>query len=130
MRLSFQSNTTDINILLIKLLLLIYNYIPIIKKTNYLELILTPLCNSMTEHASDVAYLTICGHGITHIARQDAEVFRLQVGVLTETQRAVLQNAMKLSLQKQQHSTTSTSGNSSATSGGNSMAINMSKYKK
>ena len=139
--------------LVIKAILILFSVVKVEHRSALVELFLTPMCANIGEHSNDTEFLLVCGRGLTHLARQDPDVFRMQVPLLTEQHRILLQQVMKLALQQQQsgegaggannnsNSTNSSSNSnsagsnaSSAATGGigkpGSMQINMSKYKK
>ena len=139
-RLSYQEDTTEARVLVIKALLIFFGLARPEQKSALVELFLTPMCAKICEHSADVEFLLTCGRGLTHLARQDPEVFRAQVPVLSERHRTVLQGVMKLALQQQSDSAGPSSvGNSGSAAqatgatpgiGPSGMTINMAKYKK
>ena len=152
-RLGFSKDPTEIRVLLIKVLLVLFSLVRAEQKSVLFELFLTPMCANISEHASDVEFLTVCGRGLTHLARLEPDTFRAQVPLLSDRHRTVLQQVMKLALQQQQQqqsggdfgnnngggggggfgaaSNSAASGAASTTaSTAGAMQINMSKYRK
>jgi len=64
--------------------------------------ILLPLINVMSKRSSDSMTYQFLGKCLTHLARTYQETFRLQVSLLNDVQRQVLQEAMRNVLQQQQ----------------------------
>ena len=143
-RLSFSNDTTEARVLIIKALLILFALARAEQKSALVELFLTPMCAKLCEHPKDNEFLLASGRGVTHLARQEPEIFRTQVPLLSDSHRTVLQGVMKLALQQSSavDANQSTIGGGSGGSGGNGvgqmggsagkpgMTINMSKYKK
>lgn len=148
-RLSFSADSTEIRVLIIKALFLLFAVVHADQKSALLELFLTPMCAKIAENLTDSEFLLVCGRGLTHLARQEAETFRTQVPLLSDRHRTVLQGVMKLALQvdsgagaggfsaPQESGHAGSFGNASASGGAavgmpaaSGMTINMSKYKK
>jgi hypothetical protein len=142
-RLSFNADSTEVRVLLIKAILLFFSLVPPEQKGALVELFLTPMCAKICEHPTDAEFLLVCGRGVTHLARLEPEVFRTQVPALSERHRTVLQGVMKLALQQvdaggfgagggaaQPGSASGISGSGGLGAPGSGMTINMSKYKK
>lgn len=153
-RLSFTGDATEVRVLIVKALFVFFAIVKAEQKLVLLELFLTPMCAKIAEHLTDSEFLLVCGRGLTHLARQEAETFRTQVPLLSERHRTVLQGVMKLALQVDSGvAAGGVGGGTGGFSGGNSggsfgssaganggptaagaasggMTINMSKYKK
>jgi uncharacterized membrane protein YgcG len=133
-RLSYTGDATEVRVLVIKAILVLFSLAPAEHKSALVEVFLTPMCAKLCEHQADQEFQLVCGRGVAHLARLEPEVFRAQVPALSEKHRGVLQGVMKLALQQGDggnggaHSAAGTASSGSSVSGG--MTINMSKYKK
>jgi hypothetical protein len=137
-RLGYSGDGTPMRVLIIKAILVLFSMAKADQKSALVELFLTPMCASLMVHTSDDAeFVSVCGVGLTHLARLAPDVFRSQVPLLTEQHRGVLQQVMKQALQQQQQQQqqqqaagTQQGSFNAAPSSTSSMQINMSKYKK
>jgi hypothetical protein len=134
-RLGYSGDGTPMRVLIIKAILVLFSMAKADQKSALVELFLTPMCASLMVHASDAEFVSVCGVGLTHLARLAPDVFRSQVPLLTEQHRGVLQQVMKQALQQQQQQQQQAAGTqhgsfNAAPTSTSSMQINMAKYKK
>ena len=88
-------------LVVVQIIFFAFNLIEESKKEILITLILVPLINVMSKRSNDSMITQFLGKCLTHLAKTYQDTFRLQVGMLTDIQRQILQDAMRNVLQQQ-----------------------------
>ena len=129
------SSTVDLSAL--QLVFLLFNLVSSDQqKTGLLHVVLPPICRLLSVSDASSPHALLCGKGITHIARTSPQVFRGEIMLLPEGDRAILQNTMRAVLESMSQgdgagSSASPGGANQQGTGGSGgfKKIDMSKYK-
>jgi hypothetical protein len=89
-------------LVVVQIIFFAFNLVEENKRDLLVGQILLPLINVMSKRSSDSMTYQFLGKCLTHLARTYQETFRLQVSLLNDVQRQVLQEAMRNVLQQQQ----------------------------
>lgn len=118
-------------LVVVQIIFFAFNLVEESKRDELVALILLPLINVMSKRSNNSMTTQFLGKCLTHLARTYQETFRLQVSLLNDTQRLVLQEAMRNVLQQQQqqqlHEQNQQNGSSSLAS---IKKIDLNKFKK
>lgn len=102
-------------------------------KTLMIQQMLTPLCAALDRSAAIGSFGLACGVNLTHVAKSNPEMFKSQVIALTDNNRAVLQNSMRLAILQQGQATSTQQSSGTQLSGigsSSSKRIDLSRFKK
>jgi hypothetical protein len=89
-------------LVVVQIIFFAFNLLKETKKEILITLILVPLINVMSKRSNDSMITQFLGKCLTHLAKTYQDIFRIQVGMLTDPQRQILQDAMRNVLQQQQ----------------------------
>ena len=116
-------------LVVVQIIFFAFNLVDENKRDLLVGLILIPLINVMSNRSSASMTNQFLGKCLTHLARTYQETFRLQVSLLNDTQRQVLQEAMRNVLQQQQQQQIHEQNQQGSSSNASIKKIDLTKFK-
>lgn len=89
---------------IIKFLFFALSNAPSLESKNILlQLMLSPLCATLSYYTAECDIMHFCGANFIEIARINPESFKVQVALLSDAHRSIMQNSMRFAIISQQH---------------------------